>query len=116
MSDNNQPANGQPGEGRAQERSTQHITVDTSRVTAAYANFCRVTGTPEEVILDLGLNDQPFGEPERSVPITQRIVLSYFTAKRMLTALAMTVQRHEKAFGQVETDIRRRVVPTPQGS
>ena len=27
--------------------------VDDSRVDARYANFCRVTGTPEEVIVDL---------------------------------------------------------------
>jgi hypothetical protein len=113
MNQNDHPANGQPSEGRPQERSApQRLAVDTSHVTAAYANFCRVTGTPEEVILDFGLNDQPFGDPDRPVPITQRIVLNFFTAKRMLAALGMTVQRHEKAFGQVETDIRRRVVPT----
>jgi hypothetical protein len=40
-------------------------------------------------------------------------VVNFFTAKRMFSALGMTVQRHEKAFGQVETDIRRRVVPAP---
>jgi hypothetical protein len=112
MADKNQAPNGQPTEtGRDDEpRAAQRITVDTSQVTAAYANFCRVTGTPEEVILDFGLNDQPFGEGDRAVPVTQRIVLNFYTAKRMLGALSMTVQRHEQAFGPLETDIRRRVV------
>ena len=39
-----------------------------------YANFCRVTGTPEELILDFGLNAQPFGMPTEPVEVKQRIV------------------------------------------
>ena len=30
--------------------------VDESHIVAHYANFCRVTGTPEELIVDFGLN------------------------------------------------------------
>ncbi|MFN7291740.1 MAG: DUF3467 domain-containing protein, partial [Pirellula sp.] len=30
---------------------------------ALYANFCRVTGSPEELIVDFGLNPQPVGIP-----------------------------------------------------
>jgi len=33
----------------------QQITIDDSSVDAEYANFCRVSSTPEELILDLGL-------------------------------------------------------------
>ena len=75
-----------------------------------YANFCRVTGTPEELILDFGLNAQPFGVPTEPVEVKQRIVTNYFTAKRMLQALHMSVQRHEQAFGVLETDVQKRVV------
>ncbi len=35
------------------------ISVDESRAHCAYANFCRVTGSPEELIIDFGLNAQP---------------------------------------------------------
>ena len=77
----------------------------------SYANFCRVTGTPEELILDFGLNAQPYGIPSEPVVVTQRIVLNYFTAKRTLQALSLSLQRHEQAFGVVETDVRRRVRP-----
>ena len=35
---------------------------------ACYANFCRVTGSPEELIVDFGLNPQPVGIPKD--PIT----------------------------------------------
>src|SRR5262245_54340184 len=34
------------------------IPVDESRAHCAYANFCRVTGSPEELIVDFGLNAQ----------------------------------------------------------
>lgn len=75
-----------------------------------YANFCRVTGTPEELILDFGLNSQPYGMPIEPIEVKQRIVTNYFTAKRMLQALHMSVQRHEQAFGVLETNIEKRVV------
>jgi hypothetical protein len=36
------------------------------------------------MIIDFGLNPQPFGMPAHPVTITQRIVTNYYTAKRML--------------------------------
>ena len=56
-------------------------------------------GTPEELIIDFGLNAQPFGAPADSLKVIQRLVINYFTAKRLLAALSMSVQRHEAAFG-----------------
>ena len=89
----------------------QRITVDDAGVTAAYSNFCRVSSTPEELILDLGLNPTPFANGDITVPVTQRIIMNHITAKRMLGLLSATLQRHEQAFGVVETDVRRRVRP-----
>jgi hypothetical protein len=68
-------------------------------------------GTPEELIVDFGLNPQPMGAPTHPIPITQRIVVNYYTAKRLLAALQMSVQRHEAVFGVLETDVQKRVVP-----
>ena len=45
----------------------------------------------------------------------QRIVTNYYTAKRMLHALNLTVQRHEQAFGVLETDVQKRVVGGGRG-
>ena len=109
---------GQPAasaEQQPQQQARQQVQVDDSKAIACYANFCRVTGTPEEVILDFGLNTQPFGAPTEPIAITQRITTNFFTAKRMLAALQMTVQRHEAAFGVLETDIQRRVRPQTGG-
>ena len=94
------------------------VQIDDTKAIAAYANFCRVTGTPEEQILDFGLNPQPIGVPTQPIPVTQRIITNFYTAKRMLHALQLTVQRHEATFGVLETDVQRRVRPgafgTPQ--
>jgi hypothetical protein len=76
-----------------------------------YANFARVTGSPEELILDFGLNPQPFGAQTAPIAIQRRLVLNFYTAKRLLAALNMAVQRHEMAFGTLETDVNKRVTP-----
>lgn len=101
------------GAAQAQAPQVQRISVqiDDTKAVASYANFCRVTGTPEELIIDFGLNPQPMGVPTQPIVITQRIIVNFFTAKRMLHALQLTVQRHEAAFGVLETDVQKRVRP-----
>ena len=93
----------------ASQQRPPEIRIDDSKVIAAYSNFCRVTGTPEELIIDFGLNPQPFGVPVEPIPVTQRIVTNFYTAKRMLHALQLTIQRHEATFGVLETDVQKRV-------
>ncbi len=90
----------------------QQVEIDDSDLTKCYANFCRVMGTPEEVILDVGLSSQPMGTPAQSVKVNQRVVMNYFTAKRMIAALHMTVRRHEETFGPLEMNIQKRANPS----
>jgi hypothetical protein len=85
------------------------VEVDDSDTMCTYANFCRVTGSPEELIVDFALNPQPMGAPTSPIQIKQRTVMNYYTAKRLLAALQMSVQRHEAVFGVLETDISKRV-------
>lgn len=87
------------------------IELDDSNVSALYANLCRVSSTPEEVILDLALNPNPLGTGSQSLRVSQRVILNHFTAKRLAALLTATVQRHEQAFGRLETDIRKRLQP-----
>ncbi|MFP6618298.1 MAG: DUF3467 domain-containing protein [Pirellulaceae bacterium] len=77
----------------------------------SYSNFCRVTGSPEELIIDFGLNPNGFRIPRDPINIKQRIVVNYYTAKRLLAALSMSVQNHERVFGVLETDVNKRVTP-----
>jgi len=86
------------------------VPVDESHIVATYANFCRVTGTPEELIVDFGLNKQVAGTSPETIQLTQRIIVNFYTAKRLAAALVMAVQRHEQAFGPLETDVQKRIV------
>ena len=93
----------------ADAQSPSPIKFDDSNVNATYANFCRVTGTPEELIIDFGLNPQPIGIPTAPIVVTNRIVTNFYTAKRMLIALQTTIQRHEQTFGTLEIDVQKRI-------
>jgi hypothetical protein len=87
----------------------EQVKIEDANALACYANFCRVTGTAEELILDFGLNPQMTTPSPEPIVIKQRIVTNLFTAKRLLQVLEMTIQRHEAAFGVLETDVQRRV-------
>jgi hypothetical protein len=75
---------------------------------AAYFNFARVTSTAEEVIIDFCLNPNPFATGRQEITVSQRLIMNFYTAKRLFSALGMTLQRHEGTFGAIELDIRRR--------
>lgn len=94
---------------QAQPVQAPQFSVDTTTLSTVYANFCRVTGTPEELILDFGLNTQMSPTPSEPVKLSHRLVMNYFTAKRLLGALHMAVQQHENTYGVLETDIQKRV-------
>lgn len=116
MSESENPTQQPQAQAQAQHQ-TAEVVVDDSTTQPSYSNFCRVTATPEEVILDFGLNPQPFAQGRQDVKANERIVMNFYTAKRLLTALGMTIQRHEGTFGAIELDVRRRAVqqPAPQG-
>jgi hypothetical protein len=82
---------------------------------AAYSNFARVTATPEEVIIDFCLNPNPFHQGRQDINVSQRLIMNFYTAKRLFTALGMTLQRHEQNFGPIELDVRRRAHHQPGG-
>ena len=96
---------------QAQTQQPVQVQVEDHNALALYANFCRVTGSPEELIIDFGLNPQPIGVPKDPIQVKQRIIVNFFTAKRLLAALQMSVARHESVFGVLETDINKRVRP-----
>jgi hypothetical protein len=88
---------------------------DTSALSTVYTNFCRVNVTPEELVLDFGLNTQMTPNPSEPIRLTHRVVMNFFTAKRLLNALLGVVSQHENAYGVLELDFQRRarMVPRP---
>jgi hypothetical protein len=93
----------------AEAQQTSEVVVNDAGALPTYSNFCRVMATPEEVILDFGLNPQPFAAGRHELKSNQRIVMDLFTTKRLLAAISMTIQRHEQTFGSIEVDVNRRV-------
>jgi Protein of unknown function (DUF3467) len=67
----------------------------------------------EEV--DLALNLNPFMAGKQEIKINNRLIMNFYTAKRLLSALAATMQRHESTFGVIELDLNRRVNQLPGG-
>ena len=82
--------------------------MDTSELSTIYTNFCHVTFLPEELILDFGLNTQMAPTPNQPVKLTHRVVMNFFTAKRLLNGLHFAVSRYENAFGVLELDFQKR--------
>ena len=81
-----------------------------------YANYFRVSGTPDEFVLDFALDSNLFLPGKRELELTERLVLSPYTVKRLVSVLVAALQRHETRFGPIEADPRRRMLTPPQGS
>jgi len=100
---------------KSAEKAPQvRITLDDANVLATYSNFCRVTGTPEEVIIDFSLNPNPFSQQDQTVKVDNRLVLNHYTAKRLFAALQQTIMRHEQNFGVIELNVQRRLSPAAE--
>jgi hypothetical protein len=91
-----------------QQVQAQEFSVDPTNLLTGYVNFARLTGTPEELVLDVGLNIQMTPSLAEPIKLTHRLVVDYYTAKRLLGALSWAVQQHESVYGVLETDIKKR--------
>jgi len=99
----------EPTEAAQEGERRVKVVVDDSNVVPNYANFARVTATPEEVIIDFGLNPTPFNEGVQNVKASSRFVMNFYTSKRLFNTLEKTIQRHEEMFGPIELDVQKRV-------
>lgn len=103
-------------EQQAPEQTGQHqvqLRIDESKLSASYANAFRTNGTAEEVVLDFGLNvvqlpTEQQAEPQILLQVTQRVIMNYFTAKRLAITLSQAIRRHEDQFGELEIDVDKR--------
>jgi hypothetical protein len=74
-----------------------------------YANFCRVTCTPEEVVMDFDFQPDTFSKPASGPgKDSRKVTMTHYTAKRILSALQQTLKRHEATYGVIETDPKER--------
>jgi len=73
-----------------------------------YANLCNIQVTPEECILHFG--QRKMEDPMQGVSVV-RVFLSLPHAKRLVAALAQTLQRHEGRHGEIPDDLLEHVPP-----
>ena len=63
--------------------------------------------TPDELVLDFGLQTQIVPNPTETIKLSHRVVMNFYTAKRF-SALMNVVQQHENAYGALELDFQKR--------
>src|SRR5262245_18332052 len=94
-----------PASGPGQPQQMQ-VPVDLTSLTSGYVNWFRFTGSAEELIIDLGLAPQ-LGQmpPAEPIKLTHRLVMNFYTAKRLLQNLNRAVGIYESHYGALETDM-----------
>ncbi len=93
--------------------------IDLTRLTTSYANVCRIAQTPNEVIIDFGMNPNFFGAIlDEPLKLENRVIMSHDAAKRLCLHLMATIQNYESRYGTIELDITKRLKPqaTPPAS
>lgn len=102
---------------KAAEAKTPKVVWDDSAMNMSYANVVNVTSTREEVTLFFGTNQTwNARESEFKVKLHDRIIVSPFAAKRLLTLLNAVVSEYEKRYGQLDIAADPRQGPGQGGS
>jgi len=100
---------------QAREQTGQQVRLrmDERDMSTVYANAFRTNGTAEEVMLDFGVNvvgpsQQQGQQPEIVFKVTDRVIMNYYSAKRLAITLSQLIRRHEDEFGELELDVAKR--------
>lgn len=114
-SPNENPRDQQPIEEHARQQAGQQVQVrvDERDMQSSYTNAFRTNATPEEVMIDFGVNlpapQTPSDAPRQTVfRLTNRIIMNYYSAKRLAITLSNLIRQHEEQFGELELDTAKR--------
>lgn len=112
------PVQGGTLEDQAKQQTGQQVRlrIDQSGMSTNYANAYRTNATSEEVILDFGMNTvspTPQGQDsdvagEILFQVNSRLVLNYYTAKRLALSLGQLVRGYEEKFGELKLNVADR--------
>ncbi|MCC6240716.1 MAG: DUF3467 domain-containing protein [Phycisphaerales bacterium] len=106
MAEANQ-GNGNTPQGQAiQAGDGVQVLLDEREMRTIYSNAYRIHTTAEEVILDVGFNmpnpsQQPSGQQQLLFKVTDRVVMTYTSAKRLMHSLQQLIKRYEQQFGEI---------------
>ena len=102
-----------------QQEQQVRISINDRVEKATYANAYRTDATNDEVILDFGMNssvqqvqDENDGgiSGEIRFDVNDRIVMNYYTAKRLAITLGNLIHEHEENFGELKLNAADRLV------
>ena len=84
------------------------LLLDEREMRTSFANAYRIHHTAEEVVLDFGFNmanpnPQGQGQQQLLFKVTDRVIMSYPTIKRLAASLTQLVKRYEQQFGEIPT-------------
>jgi hypothetical protein len=96
---------GTPAVAAEQDQPVQ-VMVDEKDLRLVYANAYRIHTAEQEAVIDFGFNmpnpnPPKAGEKQVLLKISDRVVLSYVTTKRLAVSLDQLVKRFEKQFGEI---------------
>jgi hypothetical protein len=86
-------------------RPNMQVMLDERELRTSFANGYRIHTTAEEVIIDFGfnlLNPNPQGGQQQMLfKISDRVILSYASVKRLTGSLQQLIMRYEQQFGPI---------------
>ncbi len=86
-----------------QQRQVQ-LQIDESKMHTTYANTIRTSTTPDEVVLDFGMNlpvPSQTNQPTILFSVGGRVVLNWRGAKRLAISLGQVIRQFEQQNGEI---------------
>lgn len=85
-----------------------------SNIVATYSNTFEISGAREEIVLSFGQDPAPErDEREHRISLTDRIMMSPFTAKQLVMLLNLAIQSYESSYGPLEAEPPRESAEAP---
>ena len=91
------------------------LRIDETDVPTRYANSFRTNVTPEDVIIDFGMNTVTKAnrtdkgvEAEILFKNSEKMIINYYTAKRLAITLSRLVRVYEDRFGELKLNVTER--------
>ena len=94
------------GDAPQQQQPGVQVLLDERELRTHYSNAYRIYTAMEEVVVDLGFNmpnpnSQPGQQQQLLFKVTDRMILSYATAKRLAGSLGQLIKRYEQQYEEI---------------
>ncbi len=86
-------------------RQSVQVMLDERDLRTSFANGYRIHTTAEEVVIDFGfnlLNPNPQGGQQMLFRVSDRVIMSYSSVKRLTQSLNQLLLRYEQQFGTIQ--------------